>query len=124
MSRRRRDLPVVVIGAGPVGLAAAAHLMDRGLEPLVFEAGPAVGAAIREWAHVRTFTPWRYIVDPVAEKLLTPTGWARLDEEHLPTGAELVCDYLEPLAAVPQLVGRIRVRTRVVAVTRLGLDKT
>lgn len=33
-------LPVVVIGAGPVGLAAAAHLLERGLEPLVLEAGP------------------------------------------------------------------------------------
>jgi NADPH-dependent 2,4-dienoyl-CoA reductase/sulfur reductase-like enzyme len=26
-------LPVVVIGAGPVGLAAAAHLLDRGCNP-------------------------------------------------------------------------------------------
>jgi cation diffusion facilitator CzcD-associated flavoprotein CzcO len=38
----RTGLPVVVIGAGPVGLAAAAHLLDRGLEPLVLEAGPQV----------------------------------------------------------------------------------
>ncbi|WP_440074219.1 FAD-dependent oxidoreductase, partial [Streptosporangium sp. OZ121] len=31
--------PVVVIGAGPVGLAAAAHLATRGLDFLVLEAG-------------------------------------------------------------------------------------
>jgi NADPH-dependent 2,4-dienoyl-CoA reductase/sulfur reductase-like enzyme len=39
----RSGLPVVVIGAGPVGLAAAAHLLDRGLEPLVLEAAPRSG---------------------------------------------------------------------------------
>ena len=31
MSTRLDDLPVVVIGAGPVGLAAAAHLAERGI---------------------------------------------------------------------------------------------
>lgn len=71
----REDLPVVVIGAGPVGLAAAAHLTDRGLAFLVLEAGHEVGSAVSEWGHIRTFTPWQYIVDPTAEKLLAPTGW-------------------------------------------------
>ena len=46
-------LPVVVIGAGPVGLAAAAHLLERGLEPLVLEAGDGPGAAVAAWGHVR-----------------------------------------------------------------------
>jgi hypothetical protein len=117
------ELPVVVIGAGPVGLAAAAHLSARGLTPLVLEAGDAVGAAMRAWAHVRTFTPWRFIVDAAAEKLLAPTGWARPDGDVPPTGAEIVESYLEPLAAV---LGDDVVRTgaRVVAVTRDGLDKS
>ena len=35
-------LPIVVIGAGPVGLAAAAHLVERGETPLVLEAGPVL----------------------------------------------------------------------------------
>ena len=39
------ELPVVVIGAGPLGLAAAAHLLERGLVPLVLEAGPGPGSA-------------------------------------------------------------------------------
>jgi putative NAD(P)-binding protein len=43
------QLPVAVIGAGPVGLAAAAHLAARGIEPVVFEAGETVGASVREW---------------------------------------------------------------------------
>ena len=77
-------LPVAVIGAGPVGLAAAAHLLDRGLQPLVFEAGAAVGASIREWGHVRVFSPWEFDVDPVAVELLERHGWAAPDRGRLP----------------------------------------
>ena len=36
---RHESLPVVIIGAGPVGLAAAAHVLSRNLTPLVLEAG-------------------------------------------------------------------------------------
>ncbi|MDT0164027.1 FAD-dependent oxidoreductase [Actinotalea sp. AC32] len=116
------DLPVVVIGAGPIGLAAAAHLTDRGLPFLVLEAGDAVGASVREWSHIRTFTPWRYVVDPTAEKLLAPTGWTRPSTPVPPTGAELVEHYLEPLARV---VGdSVRLGTRVVAVSREGMDRS
>ncbi|WP_434093194.1 FAD-dependent oxidoreductase [Streptomyces humidus] len=73
------QLPVVVVGAGPIGLAAAAHLIERGLEPLVLKAGPSAGAAVRDWSHVRLFSPWGEVVDPAAEKLLAPTGWVRPD---------------------------------------------
>ncbi|MGY1842787.1 FAD-dependent oxidoreductase [Modestobacter sp. SYSU DS0875] len=118
------DLPVVVIGAGPVGLAAAAHLLERGLEPLVLEAGDRVGAAVRAWGHVRLFSPWEYDVDAAAVRLLEPTGWESPDRAELPTGAELVERYLAPLAATPQLAGRIRTGARAVAVSRVGVDKT
>ncbi|MGY1838657.1 MULTISPECIES: FAD-dependent oxidoreductase [unclassified Modestobacter] len=121
---RTHDLPVVVIGAGPVGLAAAAHLLERGLEPLVLEAGAQVGAAVRAWGHVRLFSPWEYDVDDAAVRLLEPTGWESPARTALPTGAELVERYLAPLAATPQLAGRVRTGTRVVAVSRVGLDKT
>jgi thioredoxin reductase len=116
------DLPVVVIGAGPVGLAAAAHLRSYGLTALVLEAGEHVGAAMREWGHIRTFTAWRHIVDAAAEKLLAPAGWTRPDGDLPPTGAEIVEKYLEPLAAVfgPSVVTGVRV----VAVSRDGLDKS
>ena len=77
MTSTTADLPVVVIGAGPTGLAAAAHLTDRGLPFVVLEAGDDVGAAVSQWGHIRTFTPWRYIADPTAEKLLAVTGWTR-----------------------------------------------
>ncbi|WP_021591323.1 FAD-dependent oxidoreductase [Actinomadura welshii] len=117
-------LPVVVIGAGPVGLAAAAHLAERDQDFLVLEAGDEVGAAISEWGHVRLFSPWRYDTDAAARRLLEPTGWRLPEAEALPTGTELVRDYLAPLAKVPALAGRIRTGTRVVAVARQGMDVT
>ena len=88
------SLPVVVIGAGPVGLAAAAHLHERGLPFLVLEAGDTAGAAVRQWGHVRVFSPWRYNIDPAARRLLDEAGWVAPDLEALPTGGELVGDYL------------------------------
>jgi len=115
-----RELPVVVIGGGPVGLAAAAHLTDRNLPVLVLEAGAQVGAAMSAWGHIRTFTPWQYIVDATAEKLLAPTGWVRPAGRQSPTGADIVERYLRPLAAA--LGDVVRTGTRVIAVSRDGLD--
>ena len=119
----RQNLPVAVIGAGPIGLAAAAHLASRGESFVVLEAGGAVGAAVRAWSHVQVFSPWRYNVDPVARKLLAAAGWVEPDPDHLPTGRELVEDYLAPLAALPALAPHIRLATRVVAISRAGVDK-
>lgn len=124
MSETREPLPVVVIGAGPVGLAAAAHLAERGLDFLVLEAGDAVGAAISEWGHVRLFSPWRYDTDAAARRLLEPAGWTAPPADVLPTGAELVRDYLVPLARTPELAARVRTSARVLAVTRDGVDTT
>jgi cation diffusion facilitator CzcD-associated flavoprotein CzcO len=118
-----KQLPVAVIGAGPIGLAAAAHLLAQGEEPLILEAGPAVGATVREWSHVRFFSPWRYSIDDVAAALLEEHGWQRPDPETFPTGGDLVARYLEPLAALPQLASRVRFISRVAGVTRQGYDK-
>jgi thioredoxin reductase len=122
LSSVRRELPVVVIGAGPVGLAAAAQLTERALPVVVLEAGERVGAAMAQWGHIRTFTPWQYIVDATAEKLLAPTGWTRPSGRRSPTGAEIVAQYLAPLAAV--LGDTVRTGTRVLAVSRDGLDRS
>jgi len=118
------SLPVAVIGAGPVGLAAAVHLLERGKRPLVLEAGPGAGASIREWGHVALFSPWRYDIDAAARRLLEESGWAEPDLDRSPTGDELVRDYLEPLAATPRLAPHIRYGARVTAVMRAGVDKT
>jgi thioredoxin reductase len=117
------ELPVVVIGGGPVGLAAAAHLAERGLPFLVLEAGDGPAAAVREWGHVRLFSPWRFDIDPAAARLLSDAGWVRPDDDKLPTGAQLAADYLQPLADLPTLKPHVRYGARVQAVTRLGLDR-
>jgi hypothetical protein len=118
---RTQQLPVVVIGAGPVGLAAAAHLTERGIEPLVLEAGDAAGAAVREWRHVRLFSTWGEVVDPAAEKLLAPTGWTRPDPATYPSGGDWAERYLQPLADV--LGDRVRTGAAVTGVSRAGRDR-
>lgn len=116
-------LPVAVIGAGPVGLAATAHLLERGETPLLFEVGATVGASMLQWGHVRLFTPWRHITDKAACSLLKPTGWQLPDPDHYPTGAQIVNDYLIPLANVSQLQPHLHLSTKVLSVTRQGFDK-
>ena len=89
---------VAIIGAGPVGLAAAAHVLERGLQPIVLEAGDNVGHAMRQWGHVQLFSPWEYNIDKAAARLLATTGWNSPEPDQYPTGAEMVERYLEPLA--------------------------
>ncbi|WP_433726297.1 NAD(P)-binding domain-containing protein [Actinoplanes sp. CA-051413] len=116
-------LPVVVIGAGPVGLAAAAQLRERGLSFQLLEAGAGPAAAVRSWGHVRLFSPWRFNIDAAAARLLTDAGWVRPADDQLPTGAQLAADYLQPLADLPEIKPHVRYGARVVAITRLGLDR-
>src|SRR5690606_36661571 len=115
---------VAVIGAGPVGLAAAAHLVERGLTPIVLEAGEGPGAAISQWGHVRLFSPWRFDIDAAARRLLEAQGWTAPGPDGLPTGNDLIDAYLAPLAKTPELAPHLRYGTRVVAVSRVGVDKT
>jgi thioredoxin reductase len=116
-------LPVAIIGAGPVGLAAAAQLLARGIEPLVLEAGREAGTAVRAWGHVHMFSPWEFNIDGAARRLLEAEGWSAPDPAQFPTGAELVARYLAPLAANAALRERIRTGTRVVGVSRRDLGR-
>ncbi|WP_374652148.1 FAD-dependent oxidoreductase [Dongia sp.] len=117
------NLPVAVIGAGPIGLAAAAHLAERGIKVKVYEAGKSVGANILDWGHVRIFTTWEQSVDAASRRLLERHGWMLPRPAAPPTGAEIVRDYLRPLAAVPELGGIIETDATVIAISRAGLDK-
>lgn len=119
--RQSGSLPVVVIGAGPVGLAAAAHLAERGQDFLVLEAGNQVAASVAQWGHVRVFSPWKFNIDAAAQRLLQADGWSAPDPEWLPTGAELISDYLAPLAKL--FATRIRLGVKVTAISRLGFDR-
>ena len=114
------DLPIAVIGSGPVGLAAAAHLITRGLPVKIYEAGQAVATNVRNWGHVRVFTPWRYCIDATARKLLERRGWRTPNPDAFPTGDELARDYIEPLAALPEFAGVIETGARVSAISRIG----
>ena len=114
---------VAIIGAGPVGLAAGAHVLERGLQPIVLEAGEKVGHAVRQWGHVQLFSPWEYNVDKAAARLLATTGWNSPEPQQYPTGAELVERYLEPLAAHAALGPHIQTSSRVTGISRSGFDK-
>src|SRR5947208_916813 len=114
---------VAIIGAGPVGLAAAAHVLARGLRPIVLEAGDSVGHSVRQWGHVQLFSPWEYNIDRAAERLLKETGWNSPDPQQYPTGAELAERYLEPLATRTALAGHIQTSSRVTEISRAGFDK-
>ncbi|RZN18544.1 NAD(P)-binding domain-containing protein [Bradyrhizobium sp. Leo121] len=114
---------VAIVGAGPVGLAAAAHVLERGMTPVVLESGPEAGHAVRQWQHVQLFSPWEYNVDRAAARLLAPTGWNSPDPQVYPTGGELLAQYLVPLATRTRLKDVIRTSSRVTAVSRVGFDK-
>ncbi|MDE2636605.1 MAG: NAD(P)-binding domain-containing protein [Chloroflexota bacterium] len=117
------ELPVAIIGGGPVGLAAAAHLLERGQQPILFEAGDRVGANVRDWGHARMFSPWEFNVDAASVRLLESAGWLMPPATELPTGAEFVERYLQPLAELPAMRAIIRTDTRVVHVSRRNHDK-
>lgn len=116
-------LPIAIIGAGPIGLAAAAHAAQRGLRFTVLEAGPGAGSALRDWGHVRVFSPWAFNVDTAAHALLTAQGWTPPEAQALPIGREIVEAYLEPLAAHPSIAPHILFNARVTHVARALNDK-
>src|SRR5688572_4462316 len=111
-----KTLPVAVIGAGPVGLAAAAHLYIRDIPFLLFEAGPTVGSNILSWKHISVFSPWRYNIDKGARQLLNSSGWEGPADDDLPTGAELLDQYLQPLYELTQIKSSTLLNTKVVSV--------
>lgn len=117
------ELPVAIVGAGPVGLAAAVHLLGHGIEPVILEAGAQVGAAVRDWGHVPMFSPWAYSTDRAAVALLQRQGWTHPDGAGYPTGLDLAERYLDPLAATPEIAGRLRLGARVTGIARTGHGK-
>jgi thioredoxin reductase len=117
------SLPVAVIGAGPVGLAAAAHLIERGVPVKVYEAGETVATNVRDWGHVRLFSPWEFNVDSAARTILKRHGWQEPAPEAYPSGADLYEAYLRLLAETPEMSAVIETGAAVTAITRRGLDK-
>lgn len=112
------NLPIAVIGAGPIGLSAAANLLDAGLTPIVFESGDGPGSNLASWGHVRMFSPWSYNMDPVAVALLQEKDWTKPVSTEFPTGSELLERYVLPLASHGAIAPHLHVNTRVKHVSR------
>ena len=93
------------------------------MEPVVLEAGPEVGprrAPMGPCPHVLALG---IQCRRAAERLLDAVGWNKPQPDQYPTGAELVEQYLEPLATRTALKDRIRTASRVTGVGRVGFDK-
>jgi len=110
---------VLVIGAGPMGLAAALGAHARGCEVTVVERND-VGSSLRAWGPTRFFSPLAMNVTPLMRGVL---GGDLPADDALLTGPEFVDRVLHPLAERAPLQGRIRTQTRVVAVGRRGMTK-
>lgn len=122
---RLDTLPVAILGAGPIGLAAAANLVERGVDFVIYEAGSTIAASMRSWGHVRLFSPWKHLIDPAARRLLEASDWTEPRYRNsAPSGAELIEHYLAPLAELDAIASRIHLGTTVEAVTREGMDRT
>ena len=119
----REPLPVAVLGAGPVGLAAVAKLIERKLPYVVLEGSERVGANLLDYGHVQLFSPWQYNVDPTVAKLLQSTGWKHPDPHDLPLAGDVVRRVLQPFAELPEVAAALQLRTKVVSVSREGYDK-
>jgi hypothetical protein len=116
-------LPIAVIGAGPVGLAAAAHLNANGFQPLVFESADRIAASLESFRHVRLFSPWQYNVDREAARQLKAAGWKAPAPDHLPTAGEIIDGYLAPLSRLAPIAESLRLGRKVTHISREGFDK-
>ena len=110
----------IVIGAGPIGVAAAIGALDRGIDATVVERGE-VGASLRTWGATRFFSPLHMNVTPRMRDLL---GNEMPDGDALLTGPEYVDRVLRPLVARAPLADRVRTNRRVVAIGRRGLTRS
>jgi thioredoxin reductase len=120
----QNSLPVAVVGAGPVGLAAAAHLERRGIPFILFEAGPSVASNILSWNHIKVFSPWKYNIDKAARQLLSESNWQSPNDDGLPTGGELFSHYFKPFYELPCIKSNTFLNSKVLSIGRKNLDKT
>ncbi|MFD2629661.1 NAD(P)-binding domain-containing protein [Oceanobacillus kapialis] len=118
-----QQLPVIIIGAGPVGLAAAAHLVEYKIPFKILEKGESVGSNILEWRHVQLFSPWEYNIDQAALQLLQKTDWQQPDIHKLPTGKDFIEEYLLPLSRLGVIHDNLQYNAEVIHVTKNGADK-
>ncbi|MGD2197208.1 NAD(P)-binding domain-containing protein [Lysinibacillus fusiformis] len=118
-----KNLPIAIIDAGPIGLAAAAHLVEHKQAFILLEAGHEVAHNIRTWGHVTLFSPWRYNINKAAKALLDASDWEEPNLDTLPTGHELIDLYLKPLSNLMEIKPHIQLNSKVVGISRQFNDK-
>jgi hypothetical protein len=111
---------IVVIGGGPIGIAAAISAADRGFDVTLLEEGE-VGQSLRSWGATRFFTPLSMNASPRMLEILGPDA---PPADALLTGAEMADRVLAPLVTRRPLEGRVRTNTRVLAIGRRGLSRS
>jgi len=93
---------------GPVGVAAAGASRGEGADAGE-SSKPGSGGAARQRVEPRPgVLAWRYNVDPVAARAAPRGGLEGAGSDVLPTGAEIVAEYLRPLAALPGIAPHVR----------------
>jgi hypothetical protein len=117
--------PVAVLGAGPIGLEVALAARDAGLGVRTYEASPRPAGHVRQWGHVRLFTPWSMNVSPRMARGLAELGRdvGSDDPQASPTGHELADRVLDPLWSLDGIGDGLSTGVRVVAVGRDGTLK-
>lgn len=115
---------LAILGAGPIGLDAALAGLEGGYRVDVYEAGSRPARHVRDWAHVRLFSPWSMNVSARMLRTFEHCGIAfSVDGDAFPTGRELVERLLDPLweNAIP--ASSLHLGERVIAVGREGALK-
>jgi hypothetical protein len=109
---------IAIVGAGPIGIEAALAAAERGWPFTVYESAPSVAGHVREWGHVRLFTPWDM---NLSLRVRAALGDDAPEGGDLPTGDDLADRVFEPVAA--SLGDHLQLSTRVRAIAREGLLK-
>ncbi len=116
-------LPVAIIGAGPIGLATAAHLSQRNQPFIILESGMEIADNVRSWGHVPMFSPWKLNIDEASRELLARHHWKEPGLNRIPTGKELIEEYLFPLSQTKEIKPFIRLGSKVISITRKRISK-
>ena len=116
---------IAIIGAGPAGLEAALAAVDHGYPFKLYEASDRIAAHVREWGHVRLFSPWGLNISPRMRSHLERAGRELPDHESefCPTGQELIDVALQPAAELPEIAPHLVTGVRVKQIGREGLLK-
>lgn len=112
---------IAVIGGGPVGLEAALIGLERGYEISLYERGE-IAEAIRQWGHVRMFSPFGMNSSQRGVARLQVAGVPLPLPDVLQTGAQFRETYLLPLSRI--LAPHIQENCEVLAIGRSRLLKT